>query len=285
MLDYLKAKLERRRLKQTFAEYGYAVKRFEIDGFGTVEYAQWQHPFEKPKVLTRAHVAFYERLTAPGDLIVDVGAHTGDTTVPMALAVGPAGKVIALEPNRYVFEVLAANARLNPASTDIEPLCFAATEADGTFTFNYSDASFCNGGFLSEIESDRHRHAYELDVEGRNLQDFLLEHHAADLARLTLVKVDAEGYDKEILKSLAGLLDRHHPTIITECYRRLTEAERLDLYAVLEGHGYAAYRLGDFEAGAPLERLAADDMTATKHFDVLAVHPSRRGAVTLELPG
>ena len=284
MLDYLKAKLERRRLKRTFAEYGHTVERFEIDGYGTVEYAQWQHPFEKPKVLTRAHIAFYERLAAPGDLIVDVGAHTGDTTVPMALAVGPAGEVIALEPNRYVFEVLAANAGLNPARTNIEPLCFAATAADGAFTFNYSDASFGNGGFLSAIESDRHRHAYELDVEGRNLQDYLRAHHAADLARLALVKVDAEGYDKEILKSLAEVLDRYRPTVITECYRRLTEAERLDLYAVLEGHGYAAYRLGDLEGGAPLERLSAGDMMATRHFDLLAVHPSRRGAVTLDLP-
>lgn len=281
MLDYIKRKLERRRQKQTFATYGYEVRRFRVEPFGEVEYAQWLHPFEKPKAITREGVAFYERLTEPGDLIIDIGAHTGDTTVPMALAVGSGGRVIALEPNRYVFEVLAANAQLNGEQTDIVPLCFAATETDGTFTFNYSDASFCNGGFLSEIESERHRHEYKLQVEGRNLQDYLFADHRADLERLSLIKVDAEGYDKEILKTLGEVLERYRPTLITECYRRLTEAERLDLFRVIEGRGYALFQLDEFAGDLPSERLTAPDMMATEHFDVLAVHESRLGALNL----
>ena len=39
--------------------------------------------------------------------------------------------MFALEPNPYVFKVLELNASLNPASTRIVPLMFAAMPADG----------------------------------------------------------------------------------------------------------------------------------------------------------
>ena len=49
----------------------------------------------------------------------------------LALAAGRAGCVLALEPNRYAFDILAANARLNPDATRIEPRCCAATPPPG----------------------------------------------------------------------------------------------------------------------------------------------------------
>ena len=55
----------------------------------------------------------------------------------MALAVGPQGCVLALEPNPHVFEVLKKNADLNAAKPAIVPLMFAATEESGDFAFEY----------------------------------------------------------------------------------------------------------------------------------------------------
>ena len=49
----------------------------------------------------------------PGDAAIDIGAHTGDTALPVALAVGPQGAVFALEPNPFTYKVLIANAGLN----------------------------------------------------------------------------------------------------------------------------------------------------------------------------
>jgi FkbM family methyltransferase len=39
-------------------------------------------------------------------MIIDIGTYTGDTTVPMALAVGKGGIVLGLEPNQYVYKIL-----------------------------------------------------------------------------------------------------------------------------------------------------------------------------------
>ena len=116
MINYIKRKLEKLKQKKTFLEYGYEIKTFKIDGIGTVEYAQWLHPFEQPKVITNSNVNFYKRLAKPGAMIIDIGGHTGDTTVPMALAAGKNGLVLALEPNKYVYKILEKNASLNRES-------------------------------------------------------------------------------------------------------------------------------------------------------------------------
>lgn len=271
MLAFIKRKLEKRRLKKTFKEYGFHRKQFDLEGIGTVEYAQWEHPFEQEKSITLENVDFYRSLTKPGGLIIDIGAHTGDTTVPMALAVGPEGAVLALEPNRYVYKILEQNAGLNAGLTHIIPLPYAATEKAGTFEFNYSDASFCNGGFLSQIESDRHHHNYTLEVEGIALEPYLFEHYPQLLEKLQLIKVDAEGYDKEILKTLPGLIEQYRPAIMAECYKRLNKQEREELYDVITRFDYRLYYLEGFEADSEKVALKRAEMMDREHFEMLAL--------------
>src|SRR5262245_17666256 len=97
-------RLFRRRKYVPFAQWGYDVRNFALPAFGRIQYAQWKHPSETAKIMAQEDVDGLRRFIAPGDFAIDVGAHTGDTTVPMALAAGPAGCVLALEPNPYVFK-------------------------------------------------------------------------------------------------------------------------------------------------------------------------------------
>jgi FkbM family methyltransferase len=277
MLSFIKRKLEKRRLKRTFREYGYEIKSFQLQEVGRVDYAQWLHPFEGPKEITDAQIAFYRRLASPGSLIIDVGAHTGDTTVPMGLASGPEGLVLGLEPNPYVFKILEKNASLNPGKMKLVPLPFAATPADGTFTFHYSDASFCNGGYLSQLEGQASDHNYELEVTGKDFDRYLRTHYADWLPRLELLKVDAEGFDKDILENLSGIIAEYRPSIMAECYNKLTGAERKELYRAIARHGYTVY-LNDtdylregFVAEADWIELTAETMDRQRHFEIVAI--------------
>jgi FkbM family methyltransferase len=265
----------KKKLKNTFREYGYYVDSFDIEGYGKLEFAQWEHPFAQPFVMSKGNIDFYKQMISPGDFVIDIGAHTGDTTVPMALAAGKLGSVLALEPNKYVFRILEKNASLNKEFANIIPVCMAATAEDGVFSFNYSDASFCNGGFLTEREKlDRH-HKYTLEVQGKNLEKVLTTGYAHLLPKLKFIKVDAEGYDKEIIKTLTHIISTYRPMILSECNVFLTKNEREELFHVMSRFDYKLYKIEDADDRASVfqaigKPLTMEDMHREKHFDILA---------------
>ncbi len=276
MINYIKGIIKKKELKKTFKEYGFEIKKFQIDKIGEVEYAQWLHPFEKPKEISELNISFYQQITHKGGMIIDIGAHTGDTTVPMALAVGKDATVLGIEPNKYVYKILKKNSELNKNSTNIIPLCFAATSDDGQFTFNYSDASFCNGGFLSQIKNKRHGHNYTLDIEGKNLQKYLLDNYKNELEKLSLIKIDAEGYDKEIIKTIPKILEEYKPSLMIECFKRLNKEERNELFDIVDGFGYQLFHLENFELFDQLHKMQRHNMMDKRHFEILAIHKTKK---------
>jgi monofunctional biosynthetic peptidoglycan transglycosylase len=272
----LARKVRRHRARRSFREYGFDVRRFQLARDGEVAYAQWQHPFETPKVIVQEDVDGLRRFIRPGDTAVDVGAHTGDTTVPIALACGREGVTIALEPNPHVFKVLEENARLNRDKSNIVPLNFAATEDDGDFQFHYWDASFGNGGYLSRLHNQRHGHRYPLRVTGRNLERYLRARFADRLARLSFLKTDCEGYDKDVLRSLRGVLREFRPVVVCEVHKKLDAGERSELFDALRDAGYVLHRyLGG--ANPVGETLARESLKNWPRLDVVAI-PEEGGA-------
>jgi len=269
MLDTL---LNRLRRKKVFQSYDYKVVDFDLPRDGRIQYAQWFHPGEHGNVVQQENVDFYRRYIRPGDLVIDVGANEGDTSVPMAIAAGKDGLTLALEPNPHVFKVLAANAALNPALTNIVPLNFAATATDGEFVFGSGDPSYGNGGIVGFTHNKARNVRYTLRVTGRNLENYLRQHHADRLSRLSFIKIDAEGYDKEIVRALQTVIREHRPTLVTECFGPSTADEKRELYDVLTGLDYDLFRLADF-LGSPPEAITG--ITGTRTFDILAV--PRRG--------
>jgi FkbM family methyltransferase len=258
------------RERVAFRHYDYEVRNFELPRDGVVHYAQWLHPYDMPKRITQESVDAVRRFVSPGDFVIDVGAHSGDTSVPMALAAGRGGCTLALEPNPYVFKVLTANAGLNRERTNIVARCCAATQDDGDFVFHYSDASFCNGGFRSQLRWRIYRRKHSLKIQGRNLLRMLRTEFADWLPKLSYIKVDAEGYDRAILASILPILRERRPVIRTEVFRKLVAGERYALFDLLDGAGYDIHRY--CETGSALgEVLERGDMTRGKHFDVLAV--------------
>lgn len=256
--------------RRIFQEYGYRLKTFLLPEDGEIQYAQWAHPFEREKHIDQDQVNFLKNYIKPGDFVIDIGAHTGDSTIPLALAAGPAGCVLALEPNKYVFRILEKNAALNPDKTNIIPQNFAASTQDGSLQFNYSDASYCNGGDPALIKK---KFLYPLQVEARNLTNLLKSNYADLLPRLSFLKVDAEGFDKEIIKTVKDLLPEHKTTLLSECYFGLTKEERFEYFELLTQMGYQLYRLDDLASN---KMTLIDDKTKMlkpKHFDFLALMP------------
>ena len=237
---------------------------------GTIRFARWLHPGERHKTVTQESVDALRRFLREGDVAIDIGAHTGDSTMPMALAVGRTGTVFALEPNPYVFKVLALNATLNPASTRIIPLMFAAMPGDGEFEFEYSDEGYCNGGFHQSISAWRHGHFSRLRVQGRNVLQYLRATAPDALPRVRFIKIDTEGFDRAVARTLRDLLTSARPYLKTEIYKHMPAAEREGYFADLRGLGYRLFKCGDVEYRGE-ELRDARDLSKWRHFDVFAV--------------
>jgi FkbM family methyltransferase len=201
---------------------------------------------------------------------IDIGAHTGDSTIPIALAVGKHGCVLAVEPNRYVFPVLQKNAELNPDKTNVIPFLFAATAKDEEMEFRYSDSGYCNGGRFEGISKWLHGHAFKLNVQGRNLHAFLQANYPSLVPRIRYIKTDTEGYESVVLRSLGQLIAQTKPYLKVEVYRKLDDASRRALFRMITQFGYAVRKVTS-EADYLGEILQEQDMGKWRHFDMFCV--------------
>ena len=266
IFSYLKASFERKKARRYFQDFGYRVDRFDLEREGVVEYANWLNPLVPPKKLTQQEVDFFRTVIKEGGLAIDIGATTGDLTVAMGIAAGAAGLVLGLDPNTQVYAILEANARLNKDKSKIVPLPFAATPEDGEFYFASSEASFSNGGLVdSEGDATHGKFKLKQKVRGVNLEKYLQQHYPEWLPKLSFIKVDTEGHDLSVLKTIESLIAAYKPAIAAEVFPTLTREERTAMYDFLSGFGYRVYDVQHFDTAKPLNKILLtrpEDMAA-----------------------
>ena len=88
-----------------------------------------------------------------------------------------------------------------------------------------------------------------MDVYAVNLLDFLNTYHKEDINNISLIKIDAEGHDNEILKTIIPLINSVKPAIITEMYSGLTKDEIHALLDTIHKLNYEVYDIGNVNEG------------------------------------
>ena len=73
-----------------------------------------------------------------------------------------------------------------------------------------------------------------------NFEKFV-EENDIDLGNISLIKIDAEGHDKDILKTLKKTISEHKPVLITEIYTGSNKNEIAELMSVIHSMGYKIY--------------------------------------------
>ena len=53
-----------------------------------------------------------------------------------------------------------------------------------------------------------------------------------DINKIKFIKIDTEGFDKEVLKTLAPLIKINKPVLMVEAFRELTSEEIIDYYKI-----------------------------------------------------
>jgi FkbM family methyltransferase len=133
-------------------------------------------------------------LVAPGETVIDVGANIGSTALACAAAVGPKGRVVALEPHPRTFRLLAGNVDFNPGAV-VEALNLGAGVEAGELRFSDSRSDDMN----------RVDGSGPMRVAVRRLDDLAVER---GLGEVSLLKIDVEGYEWSVLKGAETLLGR-----------------------------------------------------------------------------
>lgn len=225
--------------------------RDDKDYYGQFIYAEWNHPYERTRDWAKDSLYLIKterwgEYILPGTIAIDIGAHTGDTALPMALLTGSTGMVLAFEPNPHVYKVLEVNQSLNKDEMNIEIFDAAIMANEGIYDFTYGDSECCNGGYDDLLEwNATNPDVTVIPVKGVNLVTFLQSRFGQEydklLNRLSFIKIDCEGYDKEVIKTLKSIIDVAKPTLFVEWFINFDQDQTDDLFQSIHNLGYSCY--------------------------------------------
>lgn len=179
-------------------------------------------------------MAFLLHFLRAGDLFVDVGANVGSYTV---LAAGEAlSNVVAFEPTPGTFEILQRNIRLNGLGRRVlaHNMCVGSQHGDVKFVSNMDCMNH-----VSVPGDEKGVVAVPMDK-----LDSLLKINGP-----TLLKIDVEGYETEVIKGAASLLQM--PAVIgvimelNDACRQFGFSEG-ELHSQMLSYGFKSYAYDPF---------------------------------------
>ncbi|NQV56110.1 MAG: FkbM family methyltransferase [Rhodospirillales bacterium] len=160
-------------------------------------------------------IMLLSHLIGPGQTVIDVGANIGTHAVFFSDHVGPGGKVLAIEAQPEVFDLLQRNLALNNCE-NTKAKNAAVGAAKGALelpALDYNrDGNF--GAFSFRID-DIGRYL-PLAEGGKNISLPVIPLDDMGLEACHLIKVDVEGMEYEVLAGAARTIGKFKPTLYLE---------------------------------------------------------------------
>lgn len=169
---------------------------------------------------------YMQRAIKPGSVVADVGANIGYFTLLMSRAVGPEGRVYAVEPSPEI------RARLEDALTrngirNVIVVPYGISDRTERRSFSLSSANLGASKFGEPSEDG---------IELRRLSEVI---PAADLARLSFIKIDVEGMEAPVMRDLCEILPQL-PRALTVCAELRIDEEMQRILAAFSASGFSA---------------------------------------------
>ena len=219
-------------------------------------------------------------LLRPGDVFVDIGANIGYYTLLAARAVGPTGRVVALEPGHENLRLLRSNVAAN-SLTNVSVLALAAGDHTGTLPLFESPTNMGDHRLYAVDQRDHY------DVAVIRLDDQLQQMALVP----NVVKIDIQGYEFQAMNGLSTML-----AIVDRCVvcsefwsdglRSGGSTDPSRYLAFFVDMGFELYDID--EANATLHPLAGDTLatfaSADRETNILAVKGLNRAALLAAVP-
>lgn len=143
----------------------------------------------------------------PGQTVIDVGANIGGFTVVAARAVGPAGRVLAIEPDAASFEQLTKNVRLNQL-TNVTTINAALGDHEGRAAVVAHANPLMNRTVAVDEQTDAGVRLFSIGK--------LLDEHRIE--RCHFLKMDCEGAEFAIVRGMTEGDARRIENIVMETH-------------------------------------------------------------------
>ncbi|MGW2799540.1 FkbM family methyltransferase [Streptomyces sp. NPDC001269] len=180
--------------------------------------------------------------------MVDAGAHTGYYTLLASRLVGPAGRVIAIEPSPAFHQTLTANLTANGCG-NVRTINAAVSDRPERLTFYLERAT--NLGGTTAVRPRTVQASFEADAAP--LPTLLT---TQELTSARLIKLDVEGGEAAAVRGLTPVLSslRDDAELVIEVTpKTLAKQDHTvdDVLGPLNAHGFHAYRMAnDYGAGS-----------------------------------
>lgn len=152
-------------------------------------------------------LSYMYRCVRTGATILDVGANIGFYTLEAAAAVGPSGRVIAIEAAPFLANSVRENVRLNQIKT-VTVITAAAGDVAGDATLILPRGGHFGEFTLGNVSGDE-----TFTVSVRRIDDLLAR---CGIGNVDFIKMDIEGSEYRALKGAQNTLSKCHPSILIE---------------------------------------------------------------------
>lgn len=185
-----------------------------------------------------------------GDVVLDIGANLGRYTVIAAKKVRNGGKVISIEANPAIFELLRKNIQLNELANVI-PLNFAVFSEKTKIKFFVNDDLRNNqfGTINSDIDNFANKGLERYVYVDANTVDSILSENSIEIQEVKWMKIDVEGAEFDVIKGSKELISNaKNLRIIVEIHNLSNGMTyQKEIKEFLESFGYKI----DFEERRP----------------------------------
>ncbi len=204
-------------------------------------------------VLYETHLQRYvENHVHAGDTVIDVGCNAGHVTIPAAEHVGKDGCVLSFEPNKDLVRAVGEHVdRLGLSQVKMYPFALGSERKQATME---KSGEHTGGGTLCTDRFDGNCSDVESAVVEVRRGDVVLG--GADMPGSVFLKIDVEGFEKEVLNGMPELLLKKVDHAVIEVTPEWIGGQPAvaHLFRTMQEFGFRAFNiLGNGSVGGPLQ--------------------------------